>query len=210
MIKIFIVDDHYMVIEGIQSLLVNEKDIEFIGSASTAESCRAFLKQKQPDVLLMDISLPDGNGIELCKEVRQHYPSVFVLGLSTFNQESFIRKMLDNGASGYVLKNATRNELKEAIITVAGGETYIAFEAAKTLRLAKSHQAGDIIIGRREKEVLELLANGLTNTDISIELAISTNTVDTYRRSLLSKLNAKNTAELIKLAFVYKLISVQE
>jgi DNA-binding NarL/FixJ family response regulator len=210
MIKIFIVDDHYMVVEGIQSLLVNEKDIEFIGSASTAESCRAFLKQKQPDVLLMDISLPDGNGIELCKEVREKYPRVFVLGLSTFNQESFIRKMLDNGASGYVLKNATRKELKDAIIEVNNGKTYLAFEAAKTMRLGKSHQAGNIVIGRREKEVLELLANGQTNIEIAAELAISTNTVDTYRRSLLSKLNAKNTPELIKLAFVYKLISLDQ
>ena len=210
MIKIFIVDDHYMVVEGIQSLLVNERDIEFIGSASTVASCRAFLKRKQPDVLLMDISLPDGSGIDLCKEVRQTFPGVFVLGLSTFNQESFIRKMLDNGASGYVLKNATRKELKDAIIAVNNGETFVAFEAAKTLRLAKSHQAGSIVIGRREKEVLELLANGLTNTEIAAELAISTNTVDTYRRSLLSKLHAKNTPELIKLAFVYKLISLTE
>jgi DNA-binding NarL/FixJ family response regulator len=180
MIKIFILDDHYMVIEGIQSLLVNEQDIEFIGSASTVESCRAFLKQKQPDVLLMDISLPDGSGIDLCKEVRETYPGMFVLGLSTFNQESFIRKMLENGASGYVLKNATRKELRDAIIAVNNRETYIAFEAAKTLRLAKSYQAGDIVIGRREREVLELLANGQTNTAIAAELAISIHTVDTY------------------------------
>jgi DNA-binding NarL/FixJ family response regulator len=210
MIKIFIVDDHYMVVEGIQTLLANEKDIEFIGSASTAESCRAFLKQKQPDVLLMDISLPDGNGIQLCKEVRQTYPNVYVLGLSTFNQESFISKMLDNGASGYILKNATQKELREAVIAVSNGKTYIAFEAAKTLRLAKSQQAGDIIIGRREKEVLELLADGLTNHEIADKLEISINTVDTYRRSLLSKLNAKNTPELIKLAFVYKFISIDK
>jgi DNA-binding NarL/FixJ family response regulator len=209
MIKIFIVDDHYMVIEGIQSLLANEKDIEFIGSASTVESCRSFLKLQQPDVLLMDISLPDGTGIELCKEVRQTYPNVFVLGLSTFNQEPFIRKMLENGASGYVLKNATRKELTDAIIAVNNGEIYIAFEVAKTLRLAKSHQVAGIVIGRREKEVLELLANGYTNAEIAAALDISTNTVDTYRRSLLSKLNAKNSPELIKLAFVYKLISLE-
>ena len=208
MIKLFIVDDHYMVVEGIQSLLSGEKDIELIGSASTVASCRSFLKQKQPDVLLMDISLPDGNGIALCKEVRQAYPGIFVLGLSTFNQESFIRKMLDNGASGYVLKNATRAELKEAISTVANGKTFIAFEAGKTLRLAKTQQQGNIVIGRREKEVLELLANGLTNTAIAAELGISINTIDTYRRSLLAKLQAKNTAELIKLAFKHNLITV--
>ena len=87
-----------------------------------AASCLAFLKQQLPDVILMDINLPDQSGIELCKEVRLIYPSIFVIGLSTFNQQSFIQKMMDNGASGYVLKNATQKELMEAITTVAKGK----------------------------------------------------------------------------------------
>ena len=108
MIKVFITDDHYMVVEGIRSLLINEKDIDFIGSASTVASCRAFLKNQQPDVLLLDINLPDGNGIDLCKEIRELYPQIFILGLSTFNQASYIKDMMNNGASGYVLKNGER------------------------------------------------------------------------------------------------------
>src|SRR5437764_4226092 len=107
-IRVFIVDDHYMVIEGIRSLLQNENSIEWTGHATNADSCLAFLRHCQPDVLLMDINLPDRTGIELCKEVKSTYPSVFVIGLSTFNQLSFIEKMMDNGASGYVLKNATQ------------------------------------------------------------------------------------------------------
>jgi len=208
MIKVFITDDHYMVVEGIHSLLLNEKDIEFIGSASNVASCRAFFVQKQPDVLLLDINLPDGNGIDLCAELRQKYPAVFILALSTFNQESYIRKMLDNGASGYILKNATRQELNEAIHTVASGKTYIAFDAAKTLTAGKLHPQGKMVIGKREKEVLQLITQGFTSGEIAQKLNISINTVETYRKSLLSKLNARNTADLIRIAFLHNLISL--
>src|SRR5215216_414289 len=97
-IKVFIVDDHYMVIEGIRALLQNEKSIEWTGHAMNAASCLAFLRQQQPDVILMDVNLPDKNGIDLCLEVKEKYPSVFILGLSTFNQKSFIQKMMQNGA----------------------------------------------------------------------------------------------------------------
>src|SRR4030095_8062917 len=128
-IKVFIVDDHYMVIEGIRSLLQNEKNIEWMGHATNADSCLAFLKQQLPDVILMDINMPEKNGIDLGKEVKEKYPSVFVIGLSTFNQQSFIQKMMDNGASGYLLKNATQEEIMEAITTVFNGNTYLSFDA---------------------------------------------------------------------------------
>src|SRR5690606_35197064 len=113
--KLFIVDDHYMVIEGIRSLLQNETVIEWVGHASNAESCLSFLGKHQPDVILMDVNLPDRSGTDLCMEVKQRFPSVYVLGLSTFNQQPVIRSMMDNGASGYVLKNATKEELLNAI-----------------------------------------------------------------------------------------------
>lgn len=196
-----------MVVEGIRSLLINEKDIEFIGSASTAASCRAFLKNHQPDVLLLDISLPDGNGIDLCRELRQEYPDVFILGLSTFNQASYIRDMMNSGASGYVLKNATQKELTEAIHLAAIGKTYMAFEVARTLHEAEKGHSAEIILGRREKEILNLIKDGHTNLEMAARLHLSINTVDTYRKSLLAKLNAKNTADLVRLAFKYKLIS---
>ena len=210
MIKVFITDDHHMVVEGIRSLLQNERDIELIGSASNIASCKAFLAQKQPDVLLLDISLPDGSGIDLCLELRAKYPAVFILGLSTFNQESFIRKMMDNGASGYILKNATQQELTEAIHEVSRGRTYLAFDAAKTLHAGKNLPAGQFVIGRREKEVLQFITEGCTSGEIAQKLNLSTHTVDTYRKSLLSKLNARNTADLIRLAFLHKLISLDK
>ena len=195
--KVFIVDDHYMVIEGIRSLLQHEKAIEWMGHATNASSCHSFLQHQLPDVILMDISMPDKSGIDLCREVREKYPSVFIIGLSTFNQQSFIQKMMENGASGYVLKNATQEELMEAIELVAKGKTYLSDEVSQVLR--KQNDAG-IVLTRREKEVLELIADGMTNNEIGEKLFISPSTVDTHRKNLLSKFEAKNTAALVHIA----------
>jgi DNA-binding NarL/FixJ family response regulator len=192
--KVFVVDDHYMVIEGIRSLLQNEKDIEWMGHATNGASCLAFLKQQLPDIILMDVNLPDVSGIELCKQVKQLYPSVFILGLSTFNQQPIIRNMLDNGASGYLLKNATREELLEATDSVMSGETYLSFEVALSLRKTDNELP---LITRREKEILLLVAEGFTNAEIAAKLFISVPTVNTHRKSLLEKFGAKNTAILI-------------
>ena len=192
--SIFIVDDHYMVIEGIHSLLLQEKDLEWMGHATNAESCLSFLKRQKPDIILMDVSLPDKSGTELCKEVKQLYPSVLVLGLSTFNQQSIIQNMMDNGASGYVLKNATKEELLEAINEVLKGKKYFSFEAAAALRETREKNP---LITRREKEVLQLIAEGFTNVEISEKLFISMPTVNTHRKSLLEKFGVKNTATLI-------------
>jgi DNA-binding NarL/FixJ family response regulator len=202
-IKIFITDDHYMVIEGIRSLLQYEKNIEWMGHAMNANSCLAFLKNQQPDIILMDISLPDKNGIDLCKEVKEKYPGIFIIGLSTFNQQSFIQKMMENGASGYVLKNASQLELMEAIQTVIKGKIYFSEEAAKTLHnIIKPNNK----VSRREKEVLELIAEGLTTNEIAEKLFISMTTVDTHRKNLLSKFETKNTASLIHIATQLKII----
>lgn len=192
--EIFIVDDHYMVIEGLRTLMQHESGMEWLGHATSAASCLAFLKNRQPDVLLMDVNLPDQSGIDLCKEVKTLYPQIAVLGLSTFNQQAIIRNMMDNGASGYVLKNATRSELKEAIDAVVKGNSYFSVEASQSLN---EPLAGDPLITRREKEVLQLIAEGLTNAEIAEKLFISVPTVNTHRKSLLVKFNVKNTATLI-------------
>jgi DNA-binding NarL/FixJ family response regulator len=192
--SIFIVDDHYMIIEGIHSLLHNEENIEWTGHATNAASCLAFLKRKRPDIILMDISLPDKNGTELCKEVKKLYPEILILGLSTFNQQSVIRKMMDNGASGYVLKNATKEELLEAIAAVQKGNTFFSREAFDSLKDSDTQQP---LITRREIEILRLIAEGFTNPEIAEKLFISIPTVTTHRQSLLEKFDVKNTAALI-------------
>lgn len=191
---IFIVDDHYLVIEGIRSLLQGEKKIEWLGHAMNAASCLDFLKHQQPDVILMDVNLPDKSGTELCKEVKKLYPALFILGLSTFNQQAVVRNMMDNGASGYVLKNATKEELLEAIDLVVNGDTYFSQEVMHSLSEPQPQQP---VITRREKEVLQLIAEGLTNTQIADKLFISVPTVNTHRKSIIEKFDVKNTAALI-------------
>jgi len=202
-VSVFIVDDHYLIIEGVRSLLQNEKNIEWQGHATSSESCLAFLQHHQPDVILMDINLGKESGIDLCKMIKEKYPGIHILGLSTFNQQSFIQKIIENGASGYVLKNATKNELLEAIFTVNAGKTYLSGDAFQMLRTKESTK---IILTRREKEVLELIANGLTNNEIAIKLFVSVTTVDTHRKNLLSKFHARNIASLVKMAVQMELI----
>lgn len=202
-VTVFIVDDHYMVIEGIRSLLEHDKRIELSGHATNTVSCMAFLQGSQPDVILMDISLGDESGIDLCKTVKDKYPSINIIGLSTFNQQSFIQKMMENGASGYVLKNATREELTEAILTVIKGKTYLSLEASRVLN---KKATTNIVLTRREKEVLELIADGLTNNEIAQRLFVSVSTVDTHRRNLLEKFEARNIASLVKIAMQQHLI----
>jgi DNA-binding NarL/FixJ family response regulator len=194
-----------MVVEGIHALLQNETSITWMGHASDANSCLAYLHQQLPDVILMDISMPGISGIELCKEVKEKYPAIFVIGLSTFNQQSFIQKMMENGASGYVLKNAGREELIEAIHTVAKGKQFLSFDAAAALR-KPDNETNFPVITRREKEVLELIADGMTNNEIAQKLFISSTTVDTHRKNLLTKFEAKNTASLIRIAAHLKII----
>lgn len=202
--KVFITDDHYMVVEGIRSLLQYEKNIEWVGHAMNAVSCLAFLQQQQPDVIFMDINLPDKSGIDLCKEVKAKYPAIHIIGLSSFNQQSYIQKMADNGASGYVLKNATREELIEAIGSVTEGRTFFSPEASATVK--KNENLEVPVITRREKEVLVLIADGLTNTEIAEKLFISTTTVDTHRKNLLTKFEVRNTATLIRMAMHHQFI----
>jgi DNA-binding NarL/FixJ family response regulator len=203
-IKIFITDDHYMVVEGIRSLLQHQENIEWMGHAMNAASCLAFLQKQELDVLFLDINLPDKSGIDLCKEIKQTHPTIHVIGLSSFNQLSFIEKMMNNGASGYVLKNATQEELIEAIECVMHGQLFLSNEVAAILK--KGGDPKMPVITRREKEILGLIADGLTNNAIAEKLFISTTTVDTHRKSLLAKFEVKNTATLIRLAVQFQFI----
>jgi DNA-binding NarL/FixJ family response regulator len=203
-IKIFITDDHYMIVEGIRALLQQEESIEWMGHAMTAASCLAFLQRQQPDVLLLDINLPDRSGIDLCREIRTQFPTIRIIGLSSFNQQSYITKMIEEGAAGYLLKNASREELIEGIQAVMDGKSFLSNEAAQVM--AQPTDAKIPVLTRREKEVLGLIAEGMTNNAIAEKLFISTTTVDTHRKNLLTKFDVKNTANLIRLAAQYQFI----
>jgi DNA-binding NarL/FixJ family response regulator len=200
MIKVYIVDDHAVVIEGIYSLLQKEKDIEMAGYASNAANCMQYFSSHTADVILMDISLPDMNGVDLCKLIKKNYPGIMVLALSTFNQGTYIRKMMESGASGYLLKNAGRQEIIEAIKVVVKGKTYLSFDAGQALKSGTEQLNSIPPLTKREKEVLAAVAEGLTNMQIAEKLFISVDTVESHRKNLHAKLNVKNTAMLVRFA----------
>jgi DNA-binding NarL/FixJ family response regulator len=154
----------------------------------------------------MDISMPDKSGIELCQEVKEKYPYIQILGLSTFDQKAFVQKMMDNGASGYVLKNATKAELIKAIHMVNNGQKYLSLGASDALKSARKDQADFPFITRREKDVLQLVVEGYTNSEIAEKLFVSPATIDTHRKSLLAKFNMKNTAALVRFVTQHNLI----
>ncbi len=203
-IRVFITDDHYMVIEGIRSLLQAENNIEWTGHATNAASCISFLKANEVDVLLLDINLPDQNGMDLCKQIRKTHPMLHIIALSSFHQQSYISRMLSEGAEGYVLKNASRDELIQAITAVMNGQTFLSEEVAAAISVNAETKLP--VLTRREKEVLKLIADGLTKDEIAEKLFISPATVDTHRTNLLYKFEAKNAASLVRMAMELSLL----
>ena len=205
MIKVFIIDDHQMIIEGICSLLQGEREIEWMGSAKLPSELMTILKTRQPDVLLMDINLPQKNGLDLCKEVKEKYPTINIVGLSTSNQVSVIRKMKENGASGFLLKDATKQEIIMALQEVSKGREYVSFSVAEALKKSMPNDQLPVLT-KREKEILEMIAEGLTNHEIADRLFLNSTTIDSHRKNMLTKFNVKNTAALIKIAMSNHLI----
>jgi DNA-binding NarL/FixJ family response regulator len=205
MIRVFIIDDHQMIIEGIHSLLYDEADIEWMGSCKLPDELMAFLRNARPDVLLMDINLPQRSGLDLCREVKDKYPEINIVGLSTSSQASIIRKMQENGASGYLLKDACKQEIIMAIHEVNKGREYVSFSVAESLK-RKTPDVTLPMLTKREKEILELIAEGLTNQEIAGKLFLNITTIDSHRKNMLTKFSAKNTAALIKIAVSNQLI----
>ena len=206
MTGVYIVDDHKVVIEGIISLLQNEQEMKVVGHACSAADCLRFFESNTADVILMDISLPDMNGIELCRLIKTANPGIMVLALSTFNQGVYIDKMMENGASGYLLKNADKSEILYALNEVVRGHTYLNFESVQALKSARKKSGEIPVLTKREKEILLLITEGLTNSGIAERLFISIDTVDTHRKNLYNKLNVSNIATLIKVAISNNLI----
>lgn len=206
MIHVYIVDDHSVVIDGITTVLQTEKDMLVCGYATTAQQCINYFLTHTADVILMDISLPDMDGIALCAIIKNKYPGVMVLALSTFNQGLYIKNMLANGASGYLLKNADKIEIITAIKTVITGKQYLNFELQKTLSITNELIATTPKLTKREKEILILIADGFTNPIIAEKLFLSLDTIDSHRRNMYAKLKVNNTAQLIRYAIENKLV----
>jgi DNA-binding NarL/FixJ family response regulator len=209
MIRILLVDDHKIFTEGIASLLLHEADFNIVGECQTALQVKRFLASDEIDVVLLDINLGADNGLDICKYITENNPKVKVLAMSMYNEESFITRMIKNGALGYILKNTSAEELLKAIRTVYTGKTYQSEEVMNIIMRGLSRKKQqeknlyEIRFTRREKEVLELIAKGKTTREMASELCLSEKTVETHRSNLLSKFEVKNVVSLLKIAMEY-------
>lgn len=218
MIRVILTDDHKLIREGLKALFNESSSIKVVGEASDANELLELLQEIQADVILLDINMPGKNGIETTRELQLLYPEVKVLVLSMLEHERYVHQMMEAGASGYILKNAGREELTSAIQLVAAGVTYISPEIA--IDLLKKSQLPDAQnchttemdrapreLTRRELEVLALISEGFTNAEIAEKLFTSKRTVETHRQNLLEKTQTNNTATLIKFALKNGIIS---
>lgn len=207
--KVLIADDQRLYREGIKSLLNQEESIQVEIEVSSGAEIMSYLQQHPVDIILMDIDMPGMNGIEATRKVKQAYPDTRILILSMHDQLEFILEVIQAGASGYVLKDVQNLDLPSAIKVLISGNSYYSEAIAKKLSnyLVQIHDPSLVsnmdnppAITQREQEVLSLIGQGYTNEEIGEKLFISTNTVLTHRKHLLKKLNARNTADLVKSA----------
>jgi DNA-binding NarL/FixJ family response regulator len=202
-ISIMLIDDHPLVGEGIKTMLQNETWLSINVVAKTGEEALTILNKYIPDIILLDISLPDTDGIRLCKKIRLLNSSVKIIGLSSTGDAGIINALINSGAHGYLLKNMEKYELIEAIQAVLKDKLYLSNEA-NTIFLQHYHQVKQSnetpILTRREKEILILLHEGLSGPAIAEKLVLSPLTVETHRKNILQKLNVHNTQQLLSVA----------
>ena len=203
-ISVILVDDHKVVTDSLRELIEKEEEISVIGVAHSIAACREMLKIVQPDVLLLDVSFPNGSsGIDFCPEICKRFPDMKILMLTSYAESNVIARALDKGAHGYVLKNAASEELIEGIRTVAAGKRFLCDE---TDVLFRQHTYQPVTISPKEYEVLKLIVKGLTLREISDKLFLGFETVKSYHRYLHLKLQVRNTAQLVKKAIEEKLV----
>ena len=201
-IRIIIADDHRVFIEGMKAMLKEFSEIEVIGEALNGKELVEIAKQLKPDLILTDVQMPVMDGIDAAKELQKCMPDVKILVLTMLNESFHIRKMMEAGISGYVLKTTNKEDLIAAIKKIAAGEKH--FDAEVTNRLmndfsAPSTSTSDSLT-KREKEILKFIANGLTDKEIAEKIFLSPLTVATHRKNILSKLGLKNKVELTRFA----------
>lgn len=206
-IRILIADDHSIVREGVRMILDSQDDFEVVGEASTGREALEEARRLRPDVVVMDISMPDMTGIEATKLIRGELPAVQVTGLTMHEDEAYVFELLKAGAAGYVLKRAAAEDLVTAVRAAHQGEAFLYPSVAKMvvqdfLQRATAQEKEQALDGltEREREVLTLVAEGLTNQEIAGRLFISIKTVQTHRAHILEKLNLHDRTELVRYA----------
>lgn len=211
MINILIVDDHPLVIDGIKTMLHDVGYLSIKNTAKNAKDALAYIKENPDiDIILLDINLPDTDGLRLCEMIRQVNKGTKIIGLTYVNEAGIITQLIKKGANGYLLKNMEREELINAIDQVMNGTIYLSKEAnEKIIEQLKGYglQAGQVpTLTRREKEILQLLAKGFTSNEIASRLFLSNYTVDTHRKNMLQKFNVHNTQSLVNIAHELKIM----
>ncbi|MFM9907698.1 MAG: response regulator [Chitinophagaceae bacterium] len=198
-IRVIIVDDHPMVLEGMRSMLAQINFVFICGTAGNAYEAIELIKESSPDIVITDINMPEVSGIELALKIKKEFPAIKIIAMSTFKERSYISQMIQNGASGYLVKSASKEEIEEAILSVYEGKLYMSLSI--NLSASDKNELSNVpVLSSREKEVLQLIADGFTNPQIATKLFISLHTVDSHRKNLLTKFDVNNTASLIKLA----------
>ncbi len=211
MINILIVDDHQIILDGLSKLIDGTTEIAITGAVASGTEAIEQVEQARFDLVLLDINLPDINGFEVCRRIKTIRPELKVIALTMHDEAAYISKMSKMGVDGYLLKNTGQEELLSAIRTVVGGGSYYSAEVTQSLLAAnrpkKATRTGMIQkLTRRETEILRLIVDELTTEEIAEKLFISPTTVISHRKSLLRKLNAKNTAGLVKNAYEFRLL----
>lgn len=216
-IRLILADDHAVVRSGLRMLLEAQTDMEIVGEAETGQQAVDKVRALRPDVILMDIQMPDMNGIDATKQIKKLTPNTAVLALTMHEDDQFFFEMLHAGASGYVPKRAAPDELVTAIRTVSRGEVFLYPSLASRLvqdYLKRADSDDESLVydalTPREREVLTLIAEGLTNPEIADKLVISVKTVDRHRENIMRKLNMNSRIDLVKYAIKIGLIELEE
>lgn len=209
--RILIADDHPIFIDGIISLIDGIDGFTVVNTAVNGKDAIAKIEESRPDIILMDINMPVMDGVEATRIIKQEYPEVKVIMLTMYDEIRLIKDVLEIGARGYILKNIGRNDLIKALETVSSGKPFLDPAVQEKMIISLSGHEEEAVdepnaelvnsITQREMEILQLIAMGLTSSEIAKKLFISKNTVETHRKNLLGKLNVKNTAALLKFAY---------
>lgn len=206
-IEVVIVDDHPVVVDGLRFLLKEADDIEIKATFNDGLSFMAFIEKNKADVVLLDVTLPDISGIEICGRIKSFDKKIKVVGLSNHDEHSIIAQMLKSGANGYLLKSASAPEVLEAIKEVYNNDVYFSTKVQQVMLRSYHDKQGSIpMLTRRENEILVLISDGRTTNEIAEALFISPSTVETHRKNLIQKFEVNNVAALIKKAIQLKII----
>jgi DNA-binding NarL/FixJ family response regulator len=202
--RILLVDDHKLMREGLRSILAREEDVEIVGEASSGREAVSLSRTLDPDVVVMDVGMKDLNGIDATRQIRHEFPDVQVIALSSHSDDRYVSAILEAGACGYLLKANAYSDLRKALQAARQGKSYLCPEVTKGVVEASRHgfrsREDPSVLSEREREVLQLLAEGLTSARIGKRLFIATSTVETHRRSIMRKLEIHSVADLTKWA----------